>query len=387
MSQEMPHKFTELDKLMLKGEPLPDDPLVLERLMQEENFDPSHPAFQKQIDARERILDAKAEEKKKSQRPRPESYVKHRNAILGARDSASIGLSLLFQVVFTIAGIVLLFASEFYATFVGASRFFHDEHLAQGILAATLIMLYFALEWRQAALQYEQGKAQKFKTTLADIFRRLQYFFSTDANIPRQAKEANHEVNVINSSRRVLIVLIVILGILGRLGPEIDLLKGNWYTAIADIFTKSTLPDFLNYIGGGAISAALLVATHFIMGYVYQSYVLAVGESEVGFFDEASFGQEKEDLRRQLFQHKLRQIWITKEPEVRTVYMQLAAAKKQSQLPQGQQTITEVPTNQTLPIPMPMQLPNQEYPQSRETADPMNDERNLRHLVPPTPPR
>lgn len=384
MSQEMPHKFTELDKLMLKGEPLPDDPLVLERLLQEENFDPSHPAFQKQIDARERILDAKAEEKKKSQRPRPESYMQRRNAILGARDSASIGLSLLFQVVFTIAGIVLLFASEFYATFVGASRFFHDEHLAQGILAATLIMLYFALEWRQAALQYEQGKAQKFKTTLADIFRRLQYFFSTDANIPRQAKEANHEVNVINSSRRVLIVLIVILGILGRLGPEIDLLKGSWYTAIADIFTKSTLPDFLNYIGGGAISAALLVATHFIMGYVYQSYVLAVGESEVGFFDEASFGREKEELRRQLFQHKLRQLWVTKEPEVRTVYMQLAAAKKQSQLPQGQM-IMDQQTNQ--PIPMPMQLPNQEYPQGRETIDPMNDEKNLRHLIPPTPPR
>lgn len=384
MSQEMPRKFTELDKLMLKGEQLPDDPLVLERLMQEENFDPSQPAFQKQIDARERLLDAKAEEKKNSQRPRPESYIQRRNAILGARDQASIGLSMVFQVVFTIAGIAALFASEFYATFVGAERFFHSEPLAQGILAATLIMLYFALEWRQAALQYEQGKVQKFKATVADIVRRIQYFFSTDPNIPRQVKEANHEVNVINGSRRVLIVLIVILGVLGRLGPEIDLLKGNWYTAIVHIFTESTLPDFLSYIGGGAISAALLVATHFIMGYVYQSYVLAVGESEVGFFDEASVGREKEELRRQLFQHKLRQIWVTKEPEVRTVYMQLAAAKKQSQLPQGQ-VISEVRTAPNQP--MPMQLPNQEYPQERQTVDPMNDERNLRHLVPPTPPR
>lgn len=48
--------------------------------------------------------------------------------------------------------------------------------------------------------------------------------------------------------------------------------EGTWYDALISMATKSSLTDFLTYLGGFIFTAALLAATHWGVGYAYERY-------------------------------------------------------------------------------------------------------------------
>lgn len=319
------YQFTSLDKLMLKNGELPSDAEQLERLLVNEGFDVTSPAFQKQVETRNRQIDENSRNNKLRQRP--ESYIKLRNSVLSVKDYSSFVFNFIFVVVGTVLGILLLFVSEVVSVKLGIDTFFGQEPIITSLLSVTLIVLYFAIEWQLASLLHKFGRPKRYKMTVGMIAKELKYFFNINAALVE--KDNNHDIISINRTRFVLVILIVVLGILGRLDTSISQLSGAWYDSLVNIFVQSTLKQFLEYIGGGVVSIALLSATHFIVQYIYSVYVAAVGSDNVDFFEESSVIAEKQEALIKLLRFKLNQIWQEKEEKVRTNYREYTHYQRQ----------------------------------------------------------
>lgn len=214
-----------------------------------------------------------------------------------------------------------LFFSEFIAVNLGISTFFRQDPLIVGILSFALIALLFAVEWQHAALIKRHGKPNRFKWTIARLTNWWNYAFNSQA-MPQLIEETHTDIVRVNQARNVLIVLIVLVGVLGRLDTQIAAMQGVWYTSIVSIFTESTLEDFLGYIGGATLALAMLSATHYIIGYVYDVYLKAVGNDEQDFFVAFDVQAERENLLRMLYAHKLKQVRDAKEAKRANVTVQ-----------------------------------------------------------------
>lgn len=374
------HKFTALDKLMLKGVNLPQDTEQLERLLENEGFDVTNPSFQKQIETRYRQIDDNSRSNKLRQRP--DSYIKLRNSVLSVKDYSSFVFNFIFVVVGTVLGVLLLFVSEVVSVKLGIDTFFSQEPLITWLLAVTLIVLYFAIEWQLASLLHKFGRPKRYKLTLSMLSSELKYFFNINSKLLE--KENNHDIISINRTRFVLVLLIVVLGVLGRLDASISQLSGAWYDAIVNIFTNSTLKQFLEYIGGGVVSIALLSATHFVVQYIYSVYISAVGSDNVDFFEESSVIAEKEDAKAKLLRFKLNQIWLEKEDKVRANYRNYTHQQRQlrfqkTDIPETKQleqkngskeeTILNLPTSTPLKVPKFIGFTGQETEQEVEQEE------------------
>lgn len=320
------YKFTPLDKKMLRKETLPDDPDELSGLLESEGIDITSPAFQRQLEVRKAQAARQADEHRKRTRTRVDGYDTTRNRILSARDYVALFFSFVFGVLSMLLTTLLLYVSEIFSTMAGIRSFLvQDDKLTIAIvviLAVTLVSSYFAIEWRLAALISKNGKPPVYRFTFKAWGDRLNYVFGRTApntQFQYEVIENAADIRAINSTRRIIIAIIVILGILGRLQSLLSVTTDlAWYEQIVSIFTTSSLQTFLEYIGGGAIALALLVATHYLMSYIYEVYRNAVGGAdEAGFFDPALQDKLEQQMVTGLYRYKLQQIWVEREDQVR----------------------------------------------------------------------
>lgn len=315
-------QLTSMQRLMLDNQRLPDDQHELEQMLSEEGFDTSNPVFTRQVSAREKQLSEQLEQRRRATRNRNVNYDKVRNYFLSWRDYSAFLFNLFFVIIGIPLGITLLVASEVVSVTLGLRTFFDDE-LAVILLSSTLVLMYFAVEWRHAQLVAKYGKPPVYRFTLASVVRRVRYFFSLNPNMELEVIHDTAEIKSVNFTRNTLIVIIVILGILGRLNNLLstpEAAKTAWYDQIVVIFSYSSLKEFLEYLGGGFIALALLVATHYLVSYIYEIFRTAVGGAdEVDFFDPSWESEERNRIMVALYQSHLRHIWINKEAEIRTL--------------------------------------------------------------------
>ncbi len=319
-------KFTALDKIKIKKEPLPNSVVELENLLTEEGVDISAPSFQRQIEVREKELIRRNGEKKDATRNRPEGYKTIRDRSLAIRDYFTIGFNFIFVVLFMVLGIVTLFVSEVYSSALGIATFF-KEPVAALLLSFTLVAVYFAIEWRHASLTHKHGNPPSYRFSISMIIRRLRYFFSFNPNQELELTNRQSDIRNINRVRMVLILMIIGLGILGRLESLLQTEQGIWYETIIRIATESNLQTFLEYFFGGFLALALLSATHWLVSYIYEIYSKAVGVDEVDFFDPLALEREREQMITALYRHKLSQIWESKEEQVIQNYQKYQAQR------------------------------------------------------------
>ena len=328
-------RFNQLDKMMLADRPLPTDEAELERLAQFEGIDVSAPIILKQFEDREKAIDEQYNERDKNKRMRPESYIKARNRAMAWNDLAAIAFSFLFVTVFTPLGLIALFVSEFVAVAGGIMTFWKEGWLLVAFLSFTIVSVYFALEWLTVGIQHRHKSKPKYHFTLADLRKRWNYFWSDDPNLERMVKEDRSEMNALTRTRRIVIIVIIILGLLGRMGTQLQALEGNWREAFVALFIDSSLYELLEYVGAPLITFALLVATHWLMGFMYTRYIAAVGTEQVDFLEESSQDRSaaKQQARVQLLQQKLIVAWQKRESKTRSQavqYNQLRAKKTAS---------------------------------------------------------
>lgn len=332
MNKTDSNRLTTLQRMMINNESLPDDAIQLEQLLSEEGYDISNPQFQRQVDARNRLIDQRLTENRRRTRQRNNNYEQIRNQFLSWRDYSAIMFNFLFVVVGIPVGILLLVASEVVSVSLGLQTFF-TEPAAVWLLSITLVLMYFAVEWRHAQLVAKYGKPAAYRFSLSTAVKRLKYLFSLDSNMQLEMVDDAAEIRSVNNTRNTLILIIVILGILGRLNNLLAAENaGAWYDQIVAIFKESSLKEFLEYMGGGFIALALLVATHYLVSYVYEIYRSAVGGAdEVTFFDPAWEDRERNRLMVPLYQNQLRKIWVEKEADIRLMMGQPLI----NQLPSG----------------------------------------------------
>ncbi len=130
------------------------------------------------------------------------------------------------------------------------------------------------------------------------------------------------------------------MGLLGRMGEQLRAIEGNWRTAFVTLFVDSSLYQLLEYIGAPLITFALLVATHWLMGFMYTRYIAAVGTEQVDFLDESSLDRTaaKQQARVQLLQQKLIATWQKRESKIRQQAIQYRQLKAKSASTQGSQS-------------------------------------------------
>jgi hypothetical protein len=319
-------KLTTMQRIMLENQKLPNDTHELEQMLSEEGFDISNPLFARQVATREKQLAEKLDQRRRTTRNRNENYEKVRNYFLSWRDYSAFLFNLFFVIIGIPLGIALLVASEVVSVTLGLRTFFNEE-LAVLLLASTLVLMYFAVEWRHAQLVAKYGRPPVYRFTLASVVRRMRYFFSLNPNMLLEPVNDSADIKSVNTTRNTLVVIIVILGILGRLDNLLSAPNAAnvaWYEQILAIFKSSSLKEFLEYLGGGFIALALLVATHYLVSYIYEIFRSAVGGAdEVDFFDPSWEAEERDKMMVALYQTHLRQIWQKKEAEVRMLTSQI----------------------------------------------------------------
>lgn len=73
-------------------------------------------------------------------------------------------------------------------------------------------------------------------------------------------------------------LLIVVLGTAGSMQSKLAVMPGTWWRGLIAIFTESTLIDFLAFMGGFLLTAALLSAVPYTVEYVYGRFSRLVPE-------------------------------------------------------------------------------------------------------------
>lgn len=306
-------RLTELDEIKLNNLGMPDDLDSLQSMLRTEGVDLTSPRFQQAIQKRLSV----ASNDSQSHSERTADYTKVRAFFMTMRDYSSILFNFIFIVIGLRMGLVLLFYAEVLSVNMGIETFLKNG--ASVIISLTLILMYFAIEWRLSVVYLAQGVPPKYAFTLYNVIKRLGYIFHLGFDKKDFSQELvdSNEYKDINRVRNVLIFLIVVLGILGRLDTLIETQSGDvWYQQIANIFTETNLKDFMSYIGGGSITLALLVATHYLIQYIAASYYMAVGKEEEfmsgNFFD----GSQQVEILRDYYMYLLDQIWEKKKSEI-----------------------------------------------------------------------
>lgn len=231
------------------------------------------------------------EAKQKNKRERPDGYLKARNFMLASRDVIAMLVNFFLVVVGIPVSIVALYVSEVLGVHLGIATFLSGENEAVAwALAVTTITAYFALLWYQVAAYKLDTPTPETQWSFRVWIDRLKYIFGLkpDKHVAWQPqfKAQKTRTRQAATAIRWLTLLIVLLGVLGRLDGEEAMNNGTWISGLTAIVTQSTLSELMTYFGGGFISFALLVATHYLIHFVYDAYGKAVGATETDFFSE-----------------------------------------------------------------------------------------------------
>lgn len=343
----MTDKFSELERAMLAGDPLPENVESLEEMLADDGVDLSDPKFQRGLQGRLDPVRERAEHQRQKARTRPKFYDQVRNFALTARDTVALIFAALLMAFLPAVGILFLFLSETLSAGLGAITFLNDgyEQVIAWILSFTLTTFFFSLEWRLAALVHKYGKPKKFRWSIAKLNHWRKYALNYNAEL--QEVEDSHDLREARSVARWVMGLIVILGVLGRLYDELGEYEDEtWYTGFWKAIFESNPQDFLGYLGGALIAWVLLIGTRYILGMVYEQWA-SIGGDEESFFDLSSVHQELRSVEvrylqsivRNRFKNKNRGDKLTQKWEQHLAEMEASETNESSsdQTPESQQ--------------------------------------------------
>ena len=314
---------------------LPDDVVVLERILQQEGIDITAAGFDTKISERYNRIDKEFDEKSKQERVRPEWVYKVRAFMLGVLDTFSIITAFIMQVLFPFVSLLLFYIVEIETAQLGIKTFFTDESKSN-MLAMVIITGYFVIVWLTARESYKTETKPRLRFTLANIVSRFLYITGFTAfrfdigikpfkfNVHRKALMTspltNHESVLFIEF--VSAVLIALMGTLGRLGDELLALADATKDVVNDgpkiasdlssLYNDSSLLQWLEYATSFLIVVVLLVFTHFMIKHIYGIYIKVVGQDELDFFDYASHEEarqlEKQKAKIQFYQFNIQKI-------------------------------------------------------------------------------
>ena len=304
-------EFTQLDKLMITDQKLPDSVEELEDLLVGENFDVTRNDFRESIAKREEVIDKKYTGKQKE---RPKSYFTMRNIMLASQDMVAMFFNMSFVILGGIGVVILLLVSEYHSVHLGF-KFITTDTLTQWAIPALIVLSYFRIEWETASISVKEGKPINYIFSLAKIKRAILRRLRFNSNNEDLIKQENTALNRASSSRKYLILVIVIFGVLGR-GDIIfsnKIVEGKiWYETLQLMFTQSTIIEMMALIGAIVTPIVLISVTHFIISNYQKLHVNAVGLEEINFFDSSLVEQEKREMYQKLLTHKLMNMWESK---------------------------------------------------------------------------
>jgi D-ribose pyranose/furanose isomerase RbsD len=306
---------TSLDKLIENHLELPDDIETLNEILSEE-IDITNPQFTRSLETRLKPVKDRIESQKATSRHRAEWVLKFRNFILGTQESFSVFVAFLLQVIFPFVGIALFVFTEVYATYMGISLIWQNEEFAALLVAVTIVTGYYVIEWLHARAYYQYHQTNKrYRFSLLRLLTNLWYTFGagaiqwSDGRINLKQPEEIKGVTLLDSMKLVrwLAILSIIMGgLLARMGDELaqynNIPAGEGLTKILN---ESSIFEFAEYATVFILTFGILQMTHFVIKYIYQLYIKAVGSEEVDFFDSASAQEELERITRQYLKHRL----------------------------------------------------------------------------------
>lgn len=160
-----------------------------------------------------------------------------------------------------------------------------DEGWRTTLAAVVIVSMYVSLlVIRAGMLRANQNKA--YRWSLGLVLCDIKYRLSIGRNWKPEEKEATARINFVIS---MVGGLIVILGTTGVMQNEISFIDAVWYRGLEQIITDSKLLTFLTLLGGGATTAVLLVALHFVTTATYNEYLKVMPESEAQDFFGSSY--------------------------------------------------------------------------------------------------
>lgn len=284
--------LTSIDKLILEDQNLPSDLSVedLELLFEEEQIDITSPVLQQKINRRLLGVEERRKAALNESRERPEGFLEHKKEFLDNRDRIAMSFNRNIVNRGMVVGIIALFLTESMAVWLGVNTFLADHWFAGGVTAATLVLLYFSIEWRLASVLKMSQSDTDYKPIVVQVKR----------------------------TRNIMVLLIIVLGVLGRIGPQLQTLQGMWLEGLFELFLFSTLYRLIEYIGVGFLSYGLLRATHWLISYMQEITFNVVGPEEMSFFDPSPFEREREQVVKRLLRYELQRLMAKKTEQTLT---------------------------------------------------------------------
>ena len=142
-----------------------------------------------------------------------------------------------------------------------------DPHRAS-LMAFIVVAVYLILQTVRASLIYKTyGTMERPKWSARHSFRAISYKVGIGRNWSEQHTDS---LERLESTSKIVAIVIILLGTLGSMEGRLNELSGYWYEAVAEILLRSTITDFITYIGGFAVTAALLRGMDWIIPYAYS---------------------------------------------------------------------------------------------------------------------
>lgn len=137
------------------------------------------------------------------------------------------------------------------------------------IIALSLVAMYFLLQVVRSSLLLDEFQTmERPKHSLRHDWRSLWYFMG----LWGWQEKHTTPLQSLEKAKNSVAVVIIVLGTLGSMHTKIATLEGRWYEALWSILSESSLLDFLTYLGGFAITAALLSALDWLIPYTFSEH-------------------------------------------------------------------------------------------------------------------
>jgi hypothetical protein len=196
-----------------------------------------------------------------------------------------MAVTLVISYVFLPVAVMGLGLAEYQRVKAGIGAF--DPERA-GLMSAVAVTTYMLLLFIQAQKLHDEPTRQRAAFSLRLWAASAAYWLG----IGRQW-QARHkgQYEMLRGAIGFLAVMIVLLGTAGALQAEIVELSTpgqSWHGALYRLAVESDLRTFINWIGGGALTIALLSSLHFVIALTYDRYVQLVPDGGTDFLSVSS---------------------------------------------------------------------------------------------------
>lgn len=207
-----------------------------------------------------------------------------------------LAVTLVLSYVFLPVAVLGLGVAEYQRVKAGIKPFDPDR---AGLMSAVAVTTYMLLLFIQAQKLHEDPNRQRAVWSLRLWASTLAYWIGWGRGWQARYKG---QYEMLRGAIGFLAVMIVLLGTAGALHDEIAIWSKPdgqaWHEAIRKLAVESDLQTFINWLGGGALTVALLSSLHFVIVLTYDRYVQLVPDGSADFLSGGSAGDYSAEMDR-----------------------------------------------------------------------------------------